>query len=499
MKTLGLEKMTAVAGTLAMSLAAAGIGCSTSSLPRTPDAGSDGHGRDGAADTVAPDPTDGWLVLSLVVSTKVDMLFMVDNSQSMLPMQAKLLANFPAFMDVLKALPSGLPDLHVAVVSSDTGPGKYDLPERHCANRGDGGMFQFQPRGNCASPPLNANQTFLQASNNQQVKNYAGDITDAFTCIAALGDQGCGFEGQLKSIRWALDPVFIPPGNQGFVRPDAMLAVILITNEDDCSLPDNSDLVDPNQTLMSDPLGPLWSFRCNEFGHLCNIGGVLQPPPRGAAANLQACVSNEGPTGRLTKVADEVAFLKRLKSDPNNIVVAAITGPAEPYGIEMIMQGADLEPHPSVTHSCTQNSGEYGDPAVRIQQWVQAFGSNGILQPICAASFAPALMSIADKIGGALGPKCVPGPFTINATTNQPNCRVVDRFGDPSARVDTVLKNCADNGNTPPCWTLEDDAAKCPGAKIPSFNRGAGALPDHGTAITCAPCLPGSAEIGCSP
>jgi hypothetical protein len=290
------------------------------------------------------------------------------------------------------------------------------------------------------------------------VKNYAGDITDAFTCIAALGDQGCGFEGQLKSVRWALDPLFIPPGNQGFMRPDAVLAVILITNEDDCSLPDDSDLIDVNQTRMSDPLGPLWSFRCNEFGHLCNIGGVLQRPPRGAADNLQGCISNEGPTGKLTKIADEVAFLKSLKSDPNNILVAAIAGPVEPYGMDMIMQGADIEPHPNVRHSCTQNSGEYGDPAVRIQQWVQAFGVNGVLQPICALSFAPALMTIADKIGGALGPKCVPGPFTINPTTNQPNCRVVDRFGGPSVRVDTVLKNCTANGNTPPCWTLEDDA-----------------------------------------
>ncbi len=41
---------------------------------------------------------------------------------------------------------------------------------------------------------------------NQTVTNYNGDIADAFTCIAALGDQGCGFEGQLKSVRWALDP-----------------------------------------------------------------------------------------------------------------------------------------------------------------------------------------------------------------------------------------------------------------------------------------------------
>ncbi len=170
-------------------------------------------------------------------------------------------------------------------------------------------------------------QTFLSASNNQTIKNYTGDIADAFTCIAQLGDQGCGFEGQLKAVRWALDTNNVPATNVGFLRPEAYLAVILITNEDDCSVPDDSTLIDPTQQLMTDPLGPFWSFRCNEFGHLCNINGTLSPPPRGVAMNLQGCVSNDTPTGRLTHVADEIAFLRSLKPDPNQIMVAAITGP----------------------------------------------------------------------------------------------------------------------------------------------------------------------------
>src|SRR5207253_7138162 len=129
-------------------------------------------------------------------------------------------------------LPMGLPDLHVGVVSSDTGPGAYDLPERHCAHGGDQGQLQFQPRGTCTTSPLDAGATFLQASNGQQQKNYTGDITDAFACIAGLGDQGCGFEGQLKSIRLALDPAAAPARNRGFLRDEAYLSVVLITNED---------------------------------------------------------------------------------------------------------------------------------------------------------------------------------------------------------------------------------------------------------------------------
>jgi hypothetical protein len=48
----------------------------------------------------------------------------------------------------------------------------------------------------------------------------------------------------------------VPEGNQGFLRSDARLAVFLVTNEDDCSLPDDSDLADPTTSGIS-LYGPL--------------------------------------------------------------------------------------------------------------------------------------------------------------------------------------------------------------------------------------------------
>jgi len=464
-----------------------------------------------------PDPTVVYQnTYKQTVNRQIDILFMVDNSLSMAPLQDKLLkpgVGFDVFTEGLKKIPAsdesaeGLPDVHIAVISSDTGPGAWDLPGANCRNGGDEGRFQSSPRAPCTTSPLNPDQHFLAASNDQQVKNYSGDITDAFTCIAKLGDQGCGFEGQLKSVRWALDPAGAPPENAGFLRDDAFLAVILITNEDDCSVPDDSTLFDPTQELVSDPLGPFWSFRCNEFGHLCNIDGKLQPPPRAAADNLQGCISNDTDTGRLTKVADEIAFLKSLKPDPDNqILVAAITGPATPYSIEMAnIQTANhgLQLQPNIKHSCVENSGEYADPSVRIQQWVQGFGKHGLLLPICADSFAPALDQIANNLLPILGPSCIQGPIRKRPSGTY-DCAVNDRSkSNGGTMMETALAACDDNGNTPPCWTLQDDPADClgDGAKRLIVNRGSGPPPNSlNTDVSCSLCTPGVGPMdpGCA-
>jgi hypothetical protein len=443
-------------------------------------------------------PPATWQIFPRLGAPKVDVLFMVDNSQSMTPLQGKLTAGFSKFIEALNALPDGPPDMHVAVISSDTGPGKFDLPESGCSFRGDAGRFRFQPRGACATSPLLSGQTYLQVNNG--VASYTGSVVDAFNCIAPLGDQGCGFEGPLKSVRWALDPASRPGENQGFLRADARLAVVLITTKDDCSVPDDSDLFDPAQTLMSSALGPFSSFRCNEFGHLCRINNALRRPPRGAADNLQGCVSDETPAGMLTKVADEVAFLKSLKTDLGQVFVAAITGPATPYGIAMVMEGADVEPHPRIKHSCTLATGEYADPAVRLQQWVAGFGVNGLLLPICADSMAPQLETVAQQVGRSASTMCVTGPYGLSGgQITQPQCRVADRTSKPTGGFDEQLvPNCVVTGNVPPCWTATHDAACSNNSLLLTIDRGpTPILPDGGSEYTCEACPSHGTEVGC--
>jgi hypothetical protein len=390
---------------------------------------------------------------------KVDILFMVDNSLSMKPLQAKLASGFNQLMTVLENLPGGTPDLHIGVVSSDMGAGIYDESQiPACRKGGDGGHLQFMPRGTCTGPSDAYIALRTDPVSHQLVTNYgAQPLPDVFACIARIGDTGCGFEQQLSSVRHALDPALAPAGNAGFLRDDAFLAVILVTNEDDCSIPADSTLFDPQSRLVSDPLGPLASYRCNEYGHVCRIDGTLQHPPRTAAGPLAECQSAED--GKLDKVGDFVTFLKGLKGDPARVFLAAVTGPATPYVVSasMAVLPDDPSPWPQIDHSCIAADGTYADPSVRIAQTVKAFGSHGLLSSICDDTMGPVLHEISTRFSRPLAPSCVPTPDPAG-----PGCTVIDRWiDDAGARAARRLPSCADAGAAAPCWKLVDDTATC--------------------------------------
>ncbi len=415
------------------------------------------------------------------INRRLDIVFMIDDSSSMTPLQNKLTASFPAFMHVLEGFPGGLPDVHLGVVSSSMGAGRNpDIAQ--CPTGGDRGVFQNRHVGaTCAAGSLNTGQRFI--SNVGGVANYTGDIADVFGCIAALGDSGCGFEHQFASVLRALgaDGQPSPPENTGFLRDDAALAIILITNEDDCSAPPDSALFDSSSQLVSDPLGPLQSYRCNEFGHVC--GG--RPPPRSPAGPTDlsgTCVSAED--GRLLRVADVAAALKKLKPNaPDSVLVAAVTGPANPYVVDVTApEVADPHLWPFVEHSCTtkepDGSVTYADPSVRIQQWLSAFGDRGVFASICGDTFQNALINIANGIEGTVDPPCVRGKVldTTGAPwtgTTTPDCAIVDHgLNDQDVVVDTALPACAtgqERGATA-CWYLTTNAV-CTTGPLVNINR----------------------------
>ena len=418
-------------------------------------------------------------VFTQSVNNDIDILFLIDNSMSMKEEQDNLRRNFPVFTRVLKDLPQGLPNVHIAVVSSDLGSGRSnDVPG--CAAEGDRGRFQNVPRGACTAP----RGSFIRAVGNQ--RNFDGDIDQAFSCIAALGTSGCGFEHQLQSLRVALDPQLMPDENAGFLREHAVLAIVLLTDEDDCSAPVGTGLFAPADTLSSDVLGPLSSFRCNEFGHLCDGKRVS----RQAAANLQNCRSAED--GRLTKIEELVEFFKTLKADPNDVMVAAVAGPPTPYSVQLVRQpgrrGVD-ELQAQVTPSCQSANGT-ADPAVRIRDFVDAFGANGSLHSICADDFTPVMKGIGEEVARRASLECLAAPIADvdpDVAGVQARCEVFDETQYQGATLRELIPACSEAA--PPCWRIQP-SAKCAVSGIQMVVDRGGAAPAAGTRINviCETC-----------
>jgi hypothetical protein len=451
---------------------------------------------------LVPEPT-GFGRGPVILNRNVDLLFLVDDSSSMKASQDNLLANFPVLMTALENMPGGLPNVHIAVVSSDMGAGDGSISG--CSpSGGKNGIFQYTARQPCTATGLDAGATFI--SNIGGVKNYTGNLPEVFTCIAALGQEGCGFEHQFAAITRALgaDGRDAPIENQGFLRPDAYLAIVMITNEDDCSAPAGSPLFDTsaNRTLAS-VLGPPSNFRCNEFGHLCDGAPPSRFAPGNDVAAAQAygnCVSAEG-SGQLLTVADTAARIKALKPDPDNqIIVAGISGPETPYNVHWKMPSVnDTGPWPEISHSCTSADGSFADPSVRTSQLVRQFGGNGLLLPICTTDFRPALQRIADKIIDRLSKPCIVGTVAKRPGTTSDDCNVVSTSASTDSSgasgrvgIESAVRSCADTGGVGPCWRFVPGENACTGQGVEMVADPAAPPPAwQSISVQCSLCVAG--------
>jgi hypothetical protein len=406
------------------------------------------------------------------VNRKLDLLFMIDNSLSMQPLQDKLAKNLPVLVQGLTALPGGLPDIHIAVVSSSVSPGMLMGVQGCRPGDVDNGAFRhtFNP-ANIANHPecngLTLNGNFIKAEAGQQ-PNFTGPIETVFGCIALLGQAGCGFEYQLGSIEIALDPQNPIPGNAGFLRSDAFLGIVLLTNEDDCSAPSNTHLFDDVTSTSAGQWGRLMSYRCTEFGILCN--GQKPPhtlPPMQTEA-LTGCVSAED-KGELVPISEFEDFLLALKhGDRSKILIASISGAPTPFAVSTYQSRSSTTPDPKdpmapgLVPSCVATNGtDYSDPGVRIAQVVNDLG--GVLFSICADDYSPAMAQIAQALGHLLGPECLPSNIVNNAS-GAPDCAVVNHvYAADGTSTGVVVPYC--NVTAPPypspCWQLLDSPANC--------------------------------------
>lgn len=186
--------------------------------------------------------------------SKVDFVFVVDDSGSMAQEQANLAASFPGFIAAIEAT-LDTDDYHVMVVDSDDNPWSGCIDEI-CAgcdppsgcSCGDGNEFTnceeilgstgtpcddtlgagvVAPRGNSSSA-----MDCMIAGGGRFIAQGQPDLSDTFACIATVGTSGDSDERPMGALGAALSPGLLGAGecNEGFLRADAILVVAIVTD-----------------------------------------------------------------------------------------------------------------------------------------------------------------------------------------------------------------------------------------------------------------------------
>jgi hypothetical protein len=384
---------------------------------------------------------------------KLDLLLMVDNSNSMAGEQASLKKVFPR---LIEALTSGLrfpgdmhpfppvQDLHVGIVSSDMGIPGVELPPSCHANGGDDGRLLHAPHGEGCEPGYPQWLSF-------QGKDSAKFVMD-MGCIASLGTGGCGFEQQLESPLKALWPrhykdlagneVLNPlrflstsidgtqgrgdvpeaeGGNLGFLRPatdasPSLLVILAVTDEDDCSVKSTEHLKPNNQLPENSPYRAqdinlrclqnpqfLYDIKARYYGSLralrpnaedrvmfAAIAGV--PPELVAAEALEKVDFEAADPGSRSAFYDAILSDARMQQ-----VVDPTTMPGSGQG--------------NLTASCkrmvagdTFPSTAY--PPRRIVELAKLFDQNSMVQSICQDDFTQPIFAIIQMIARKLTKPC---------------------------------------------------------------------------------------------
>lgn len=451
--------------------------------PASPDVADAGVTPDGATTDCASERTlRGGFTFSIqnTALDAVDLLFMVDNSASMEANGANLAANLSVLIDTLTNPPrdamTGTPryppvrDLHVGVVSSDLGTPGSVVPS--CANgdRGDDGLLNPTRNGLALRAHLpwttapagrrpmrcttdrDQYPSFLafDAARIDPAQTYQTGFRDDFVCTAYLSTGGCELEQQLESVYRALvvhNPRAMPGNtdpNAGFVRDEALLAIVMVTDEEDGSVRDcrYAEAGVPCTSALSvfDRASPDWSSNdLNLRFYMYNPGSAQDPtwaldryidptrPMRGftslkpghpervifsaiAGVPIHLPVTRDG-------AVDWVALLGSMPDGSNGYTANTPEGPvsmrqrfADPACPSRVAPACRREGSMYDPAACTPSAQYFAWPSRRIAEVARRFAvtyNTGSVTSICKNDYSGALAPVVERTRGTLSGRCL--------------------------------------------------------------------------------------------
>jgi hypothetical protein len=387
--------------------------------------------------------------------TRVDLLFLVDNSGSMSQAQAAMTNYLGAMIRALvdppdtdgDTRPDALPveDLHVGIISSDVGTMGFRVST--CLAdplNGDDGCLLHNPNplvGDCAE----SYPTFLSRDSSNATTYTPERLAGDFACIGTLGTNGCGLEQQLESLRRAVVQDNGPGRcNDGFLRPDSVLAAVVITDENDCSIsPEHPEFFDMDRT---------------DLGHM-GVGRMLLHPEM-----LQPVEWFRDQLLSIRPRAAESIVLAEIVGVP---VDSVCEGPGaslvDCLALPAMQETLDPAMPTQLIPSCNTTMG-IAFPPRRIVElarlWNEA-GGGTYVGSICRTAWTAAATGIGQEITERLRPECLPYELDVEAGACAVSCSLVEMLpadrtctsddfcppeACPAATLDEVL-----SGNASPC------------------------------------------------
>ncbi|MDD5306501.1 MAG: hypothetical protein PHU25_04190 [Deltaproteobacteria bacterium] len=411
----------------------------------------------------------------------VDMLVVVDNSASMTEEQAILAtAFFPFINSLVNPLP-GWPyppanNVRVAIVSNDMGL-QYGAPAqvppegdpaydktRCFASWGDNGKFlrgaydgdgtvNIQPgviacadatqcptnwtcenidaqtqKGRCEPPQGSdgTNQTCpALAATWAEITPDAPNPNLAFqtACLSSLGTDGCGFEQQL-----AAAAAGVKLNKDLFVRETSLLAVIIVSDEEDCSMQDGPGIFNSSE------------FKGDEVNIACGENSQYLFPATSYYSTFKALkkgVDNAVVFGAFVGVPyDETKpGADGICQGPGNTITGCLDAP----GMKLVViqeegaSGTYAQYKPACTRGPADAEVTKARPGRRYVELATAnppdgFGSMSYIYSICNADWSPAMEDIAKLIAATLVGTCYEKPLDWDPATKTAKCDVVAEF-----------------------------------------------------------------------
>lgn len=386
-----------------------------------------------------PNPDDGH-----ACTDKLDILVVIDNSGSMGEEQSLLTTAFPL---LINGLDQAQVDWRLAVTTTDNGnmwcqgttPEHGSFVFSSCKDRLDDFMFgidvdmrdlacndlcSLDPQDVEALPTTTADdpnpkqRPWLQREGGQLNLPFGVEAAEAVRCLLPQGINGCGFEQPLESMRQALLHMTDPMAPEaGFMRDDASLLVVMVTDELDCSVrPEFEEAVfdhNGDRVFWSDPNDNFpTSAVCWNAGVECT----------GDPSNYDDCVSANNnllglpsgpqqavvyPVSRYVNALAAIEQSKRALDPSLDVAVLSLVG-VETDGTITYVGGNPNDPFVrdfGISPGCTRanpldpKNPIAAVPPVRIREVAEQLSSDP-LRSICESGFEDFMLDAVERLVG---------------------------------------------------------------------------------------------------